>query len=333
MPSLRLIGLIALTLIVAVPSVGRADDDGGDSSTPPVNPGGGYEDIYPNPTLPPGYVPHSNTSPSGVGSIANTQANAIRLGQSFKATASSLDWVAMVFQYNYQPNTGPMDPALFRIHVASGIVTSGDNSGELIDVMGSTDVKPVTPDQLTGDSLGWILFDFPNTVSLTPGNQYYLRVEHVDGYGLDNTGVGVAVGSLGSNAYSAGARWRAIYNSSLDRWEQFAFRNEDLVFSLGATTPNFSGDYNNDGTVDAADYVVWRKNEGTTSSLPNDPLGGTIGVAQYNQWRANFGQSASASASANVTVPEPASCLMLLSALSGAWMLTSSRARVPKSFA
>jgi hypothetical protein len=35
---------------------------------------------------------------------------------------------------------------------------------------------------------------------LAPGAQYYLRVEHVDGYGVDNTGVGVAVGSLGSNA-------------------------------------------------------------------------------------------------------------------------------------
>jgi autotransporter-associated beta strand protein len=34
-----------------------------------------------------------------------------------------------------------------------------------------------------------------------------------------------------------------------------------------------TGDYNSDGTVDAADYVVWRKNDGTTNSLPNDPIG------------------------------------------------------------
>jgi hypothetical protein len=280
-----------------------ADDDDGNPSIPPVNPGGGYENIYPNPTLPPNYVPHSNTSPSGVGSIANTQSDSIRLGQSFQATASSLDWVAMVIQYNYQPNTGPMDPALFRIHVASGLITSGDNSGELINVLGSTGVKSVTPDPLTGDSLGWILFDFPSTVSLTPGAQYYLRVEHVGGYGVDNTGVGVAVGSLGSNAYSAGARWRAIYNPFLDRWEQFAFRNEDLVFSLGATIPSLPGDFNHDGAVDGADYVVWRKTDGTQES--------------FDIWRANFGNSLGGSGSTldprfNPAVPETATPVMLL---------------------
>ena len=115
-------------------------------------------------------MPHANTSPAGVGSIANTQSNAIRRGQSFQATASSVDWVAMVFQYNHQPHTGPMDPAFFRLHVGSGLVTSGSNAGELLDVLGSTAVRTVTPDPTTGDPLGWVLFDFPNSISLTPGN-------------------------------------------------------------------------------------------------------------------------------------------------------------------
>ena len=43
-----------------------------------------------------------------------------------------------------------------------------------------------------------------------------------------------------------------------------------------------AGDYNDDGTVDAADYVIWRKHQGTTNTLPNDPTGGMIGTAQYN---------------------------------------------------
>ena len=37
------------------------------------------------------------------------------------------------------------------------------------------------------------------------------------------------------------------------------------------------GDFNNNGTVDAADYVVWRKTDGTQPG--------------YDQWRANFGTS------------------------------------------
>jgi hypothetical protein len=69
--------------------------------------------------------------------------------------------------------------------------------------------------------------------------------------------------------------------------------------------PILVGDYNNDGKVDAADYVVWRKNEGTMNMLPNDPIGGTIGSAQYNQWRAHFGNMAGAGGFAGQTVPEP----------------------------
>jgi hypothetical protein len=78
------------------------------------------------------------------------------------------------------------------------------------------------------------------------------------------------------------------------------------------------GDYNQNGVVDAADYVVWRKSQGTTNILPNDLIGGTIGTAQYDQWRSHFGQTAGSGAallsaeSLSAAVPEPASALMLL---------------------
>jgi hypothetical protein len=72
------------------------------------------------------------------------------------------------------------------------------------------------------------------------------------------------------------------------------------------------GDYNQNGTVDAADYIVWRKNEGTSKPLPNDPIDGTIGPAQFDQWRANFGATAGSGAgvSANASVPEPETLAM-----------------------
>jgi hypothetical protein len=86
-------------------------------------------------------------------------------------------------------------------------------------------------------------------------------------------------------------------------------------FELTLAPAGVNGDYNADGTVDAEDYVIWRKNEGTTATLPNDPTGGTIGAQQYTTWRAHFGQSAATgSVSTGTEVPEPASLLMLLSA-------------------
>jgi hypothetical protein len=82
-------------------------------------------------------------------------------------------------------------------------------------------------------------------------------------------------------------------------------------------TPSLAGDYNSNGVVDAADYVVWRKNAGTSNALPNNLIGGTIGMAQYNQWRADFGNTAPGSGSgtgamANAVVPEPASLLQII---------------------
>ncbi len=73
------------------------------------------------------------------------------------------------------------------------------------------------------------------------------------------------------------------------------------------------GDYNNDGTVDAADYVMWRKGLSSQSPLANDPLGLPIDNRQYDQWRANFGNSNSPAAATSASVPEPATALMLLS--------------------
>jgi hypothetical protein len=90
------------------------------------------------------------------------------------------------------------------------------------------------------------------------------------------------------------------------------------VLSVGVGD-GLPGDYNANGTVDAADYVVWRKNQGTTNTLPNDPIGGTIGAAQYDQWRAHFGQPAGSGSDvgANASVPEPATLTLLMFAAAG----------------
>ncbi len=69
-----------------------------------------------------------------------------------------------------------------------------------------------------------------------------------------------------------------------------------------------NGDYNNDGSVDAADYVAWRDNGGAPAgTLPNDPTGVAIGPEQYNVWRQNFGAGGAGGAGslAAAAVPEP----------------------------
>ena len=74
-------------------------------------------------------------------------------------------------------------------------------------------------------------------------------------------------------------------------------------------SPALPGDYNADGKVDAADYVVWRKNPNVHD-----------GDAGYNTWRTNFDRPTSSGSShgagAAAAIPEPASVILAAFAMS-----------------
>jgi hypothetical protein len=77
---------------------------------------------------------------------------------------------------------------------------------------------------------------------------------------------------------------------------------------IGTPPAMLPGDYNRNGIVDAADYVVWRKSDGTQPG--------------YDLWRANFGRTAGGGTglASAAGVPEPTSlCLVLGLALLGVW--------------
>jgi hypothetical protein len=81
------------------------------------------------------------------------------------------------------------------------------------------------------------------------------------------------------------------------------------TIALNIGTP---GDLNNDGHVDAGDYVYWRKN-----GLPQ---------LEYDVWRANYGSppGAGSSFSQGGSVPEPASLALVLVSIAG---LSAARGR------
>jgi arylsulfatase A-like enzyme len=78
----------------------------------------------------------------------------------------------------------------------------------------------------------------------------------------------------------------------------------DYLNNAIALTVVATADFNRDGLIDAADYIVWRKNGGSPE--------------QYDLWRANFGATAGSGSglhldpSGSANVPEPAAALLLL---------------------
>jgi hypothetical protein len=90
----------------------------------------------------------------------------------------------------------------------------------------------------------------------------------------------------------------------------------DLVFTFGRTGAasipgtvtyvsgpgGVAGDYNGNGVVDAADYVLWRNN----GPLQNEGVTpGSVTAEDYAFWRSRFGAASGSGAGVSAAVPEP----------------------------
>ena len=84
-------------------------------------------------------------------------------------------------------------------------------------------------------------------------------------------------------------------------------------FVPGTVVASLAGDYNGNGVVDAADYVLWRRAMTTGAALPHDASPESVSNADYELWRANFGATGGAgSALLDVAqVPEPGAGVIL----------------------
>ncbi|HEX3601861.1 MAG TPA: hypothetical protein VHU84_17040, partial [Lacipirellulaceae bacterium] len=115
------------------------------------------------------------------------------------------------------------------------------------------------------------------------------------------------------------------------------------ILGLYRTDPAFSfefqltpldavpGDYNSDGVVDTADYVVWRSEVGMSgTNLAADGNGDhLVNILDLGYWRQRLGNSRVGSGAGQAAaVPEP-SCIMIIALLAGA--LSMSRIRLPHS--
>src|SRR3954451_12200251 len=105
--------------------------------------------------------------------------------------------------------------------------------------------------------------------------------------------------SLGISPFYWDNGWTGLNGSGIFNRDNATVFDQNTVDALTAV---LAGDYNNDGKVDSADYVAWRKNPG---GFPANA---------YATWRSNFGQTAVSGSGANASaaVPEPATIMLFI---------------------
>jgi hypothetical protein len=133
--------------------------------------------------------------------------------------------------------------------------------------------------------------------SLTTATRYN-GLEHID-----SAAVGTLMGTFEAEEFSM-----APLSPGLT-WDVEYAGNSVILKVVGPA--GIHGDYNADGKVDAADYVVWRKTLGQSITLPNDRTPGMVTTEDYSVWRENFGAMSGAAAASGATVPEPTGVILL----------------------
>jgi autotransporter-associated beta strand protein len=120
---------------------------------------------------------------------------------------------------------------------------------------------------------------------------------------------------------SGGLFWNVLYGAN------------SVILAVAPTSSlvTIPGDFNQNGTVDAADYTVWRNNLGTTFAAADADFDGQVTEADYGIWKSNFGFSLVGSGFASIalraSVPEPATAALLSLGIVGALGLTRSRSK------
>jgi hypothetical protein len=132
--------------------------------------------------------------------------------------------------------------------------------------------------------------------------------------GLPKTSTALELVNFGASGDSVPAKheWQILktydLSTSLSTWHRLSVDYNPTTGVVTAKndadtfTFTTAGDYNNNGVVDAADYVVWRDRQGAANTLPNTNGAATVDQSLYDLWRANFGQTATKNFTGNFYV-------------------------------
>jgi hypothetical protein len=179
----------------------------------------------------------------------------------------------------------------------------------------------------TAPSFNFDVFNFTATPGYTADMDFDSVMVSGDA-GVLTTDLAASAGSL-ALAAGTGQTFTSMLDTATDgsfsATYTLMFSDEDLPGALNTSltltlmgevlAAGLAGDYNDDGAVDAADYVLWRASYGQSVPAFSGADGDgdeMIGDGDYAVWTQNFGTLGPGSGAVSAPVPEPA----------GVWLAT-----------
>jgi hypothetical protein len=229
---------------------------------------------------------------------------------------------AKIVQY---PFDAPVD--IGRINILTGNRNNGDSR-----IFSSTYIEYSTDNGFTFHGLGYFQSDPSGTINeeTNPSSTFIPAQKSTFLSIFDGTSTTMLTGvtDIIFNFYSVGAAigaespLRGVLGDQWDGINPFTGIDDELppafvsplVLEIDVLAPSEGpdGDFNMDGKVDIADYVFWRKNDGTQPG--------------YDAWRAHFGDAAPGSGGVGVlAVPEPQTLALVMAVIT---LTVTLRARI-----
>jgi hypothetical protein len=209
------------------------------------------------------------------------------------------------------------------VTVASGATLGGSGS-----VSGSvTSSGTIAP----GDGIGTLTIGTFNSLTLSDASSLAFQIGAGANHDLINVGTDVnlpATGQVTVNLTNAGGMGAGTiplidYTGTLNgSFSTLALGTQPSGFTYSlinntantsidlqiTAAPGLPGDYNNNGSVDAADYVLWRNGGPLVNEVADV---GTVSPQDYTEWRSRFGNTGSGSGLGGPAVPEPTALVLL----------------------
>jgi hypothetical protein len=195
----------------------------------------------------------------------------------------------------YDANSGVPTTALGSATLFSSTITG-------TAAFRSVDVSGLAIDVTAGDKLAFGLRKNPDS------GIHIMPFDNADPY-------------AGGNAFSRNLGPPIAAWQTQSTWD-FGFKTYVLTEDMGGLL----GDYNDDGTIDAVDYTVWRNTLDSGGSLLNDATPEDVTIDDYDYWKAHYGDSTPGAGGVSF-VPEPGTATLfgLSLCLCVGWLSASRR--------